>query len=600
MIQFLLLYWRPTFTLGVVLVMLYCLIRGQWRSELVIVVSLASLVFAGILNPSEAFSGLSNPALLSVAFLFILAEGVQRSGALSQLDRLLFTGNKKTPLMLLRLMFSCVGLSAFLNNTPIVAMLTPRVQKWAERNGIAPSKLLIPLSYATILGGTITLIGTSTNLVVSGWLRASGLPELSFFELTPVALPAALLTIVYFVTVGHRFLPERRAPGSGKDAGLKNCLFEVKISNPSPFVGCTLEQAGLRALGKAYLAHLQRGEHLVPSSPNEILQAGDILTFVGELNLLENLLQRRGLEKVILREKKDDQGFPIFEAVLSKSSRLVGKTLKDARFRDRYQGVVLAIQRQDAQLEGALGQISLEAGDLLLIEAHEDFDSRWNQDRNEFFLVSPRKAGAIEASNFSSFKIIYSALILLVVIVVSALGIIPMVTATFAGALAIILGRVLDPRSAGQALNLPVLLVIAAALGIGKAVENSGLAGILAQMLLPLSEYLGPSLGPIGILAAIYLSTVLLTELVTNNAAALVMLPIAVSTAKAMNYAPHTFAIAVAIAASASFMTPLGYQTNLMVMGPGGYRFSDFLKAGFPVSLIVFTVTMITLSIRGF
>ncbi len=579
--------WAAWYTVGVIALMVVALAREVARPGLLVLGALAALLLGGVISPEEAFAGFSNPAVLTVAALYVVAAGVQRTDALAVLDRVLFARAERLPFVLVRFMLPTSVLSAFLNNTPIVAMLTPRLQEWAQARGVAASKLMIPLSYAAIAGGMCTLLGTSTNLVVSGLMEAEGYAPLGFFDVTWIGLPAALGVIGYFALGGHRLLPDRQKHGPAVEEGLQDCLFEAKVTPGSPLDGQSIEDAGLRALGNAYLVHVRRDGRMQQAGPQTMLRAGDTLTFAGHTAALGRLLQRPGFERgVPALEDVDDEHetLPLYEAVVAPSSRLVGKTLREANFREQYRGVVLAIQRKDEQITSSLGRTPIRAGDLLLIEAPSDFERRWIANRDEFYLVAARP-GAPRARARHARR---SLLILVSMVTVAATGLVPIVTAAFAAALAMILTRCLRGREAADALDLEVLAVIAGALGIGHAVEVTGLAAALAGGIVGTAA----PLGVVAVLVALYVATNLLTELVTNNAAAALMLPVALAVTQELGLAPEAIGILVAVAASASFITPIGYQTNLMVMAPGGYRFGDYARVGVPASLIVMAIAV--------
>ncbi|MEZ4701436.1 MAG: SLC13 family permease [Rhodothermales bacterium] len=568
--------------------MLTALMKGIGRPEMILFGSLAPLLLTGVLTPEQAFSGLSNSAVLAVGALFIVAAGVQNTGALSFFDRLIFPQSRRLPLVSLRMMATTAAMSAFLNNTPIVAMLIPRVRLWCENHNVSPSKLMIPLSYATIVGGMTTLIGTSTNLLVAGLMEQAGYEGLGLFDLAWIGGPAALATILYFAVFGHRLLPTRIEPGGAADEGMHQYLFEFEVPPEAPLVGKTIEEAGLRSLGEAYLAHIIRNKEVIPSSPEMVIRERDLLAFRGSPALLDSLLERQGLRPVVeSMESGGHMTLPIYEAVIAPTSRLVGSTLVDVDFREEYQGVVLGIYRQDESIDKSIGRVVLRAGDLLLIEARKGFDTRWNQNRDEFYLVAPRRPEKIRPQRG---KAPLALGILVAVIAFAAAGVASIVTTAFIGAIAMILTRCLRGRDARAAVDVPVLLVIAAALGLSKAIEGSGLAAAIAMLL---TEH-ASVFGTIGVLAAVYVATSILTELITNNAAAALMLGIGLKSAESVGAPPEAFAIAVAIAASASFLTPIGYQTNMMVMAAGGYRFGDFFRAGIVVNLIV-AITAITM-----
>lgn len=584
--------WSAWATLGIIILMMVALVREMARPDMIFLSALGLLLACGILPPAEAFNGFSNPAIITVGALFVVAVGVENTGALGFVDRFLFSSTASTIGVLSRLMITTATLSAFLNNTPIVAMLIPRVQRWSEKSRTPTSKLLIPLSYAAILGGMTTLIGTSTNLLVSGLMEASGYDPLGLFDLTWVGLPAALLVIIYFVTIGYRLLPQREQQQPSTRTDDQRYLFEIRLSRTSPLINQTIEQANLRALREAYLVHLYRNGDMLPSSPETVLYAGDILTFLGNASMVDILLERPGFERVHQDFARGSRlNLPLYEAVIAPSSRLVGRTLREVDFRAHYQGIVLGIQRQDAPIEGALGNVPLKAGDLLLIEAPSGFARRWRGRLGEFYLVASNRPAVAKRQTK---KAPLALLILLGVVVLAAIGLAPIVVTAFVGALAMLATKCLSGWEARRAIDFPVLVVIAAALGVGRAIELTGLADVIAHTIVNQAIVFGP----IGVLAAIYIATSVMTEFITNNAAAALMLSIGLATARDLNVAPEAFAIAIAIAASASFITPIGYQTNLMVMSAGGYRFADYTKAGFPATLIVMITAITIISLR--
>ncbi len=579
--------WQAWMTLGVIIIMIIALVREIAPPDLTMLGSLGLLLLFGIIQPEAAFAGLANNAVLTVAALFVVAAGVQNTGALGFIDQFLFPRSVGLSGVLTRLMVTTAAMSAFLNNTPIVAMLIPRVQAWSQKRGIPTSKLLIPLSYSAIVGGMTTLIGTSTNLLVSGLMEGAGYEGLGLFDLAWAGLPAAICALLYLNLVGYRLLPDRshgHVTFSGEELG--KYLFEVRLTKDSPLVGQSIEKAGLRALGEIFLVHIRRQGEMMPSSPDTLLAEGDQLAFLGNAAMLDSLLERPGIEGVVESVASQEKvTLPLFEAVVAPSSRLVGRTLRDTDFRDYYQGVVLGIQRRDTQIEGPLGQIPIQAGDLLLIEARNGFDKRWNQRRSDFYLVAPRRPQIIQPQKN---KAPLALLILLAVVVTAAIGLAPIVVTSFVGALAMIATGCLRGQAARRAIDFPVLIVIAAALGIGQAIESTGLAAAIAGTIIGAAS----GLGVIGVIAAVYIATSILTEFVTNNAAAALMLAIGLAAAGDLGVNPEAFAVAIAIAASASFLTPIGYQTNLMVMAAGGYRFSDYFKAGILVNPIVATVAI--------
>ena len=585
-LEFLSLSWQAWYTVAVILMIVVALLRNMARPELVLLGALGLVLGAGVLEPDEAFQGFASTAVLAIAALYVVAAGVQRTEALRLLDNFLLSPSGSIKATMPRLMTITAILSAFLNNTPIVAMFIPRVQQWCRRKNLSPSLFLIPLSYAAILGGMTTLIGTSTNIVVSELLVEQGYDGLGMFDLTLVGGPAVLIVLIYFSVFGYRLLPKKDEPGQIFQGGLDRCLFELKVAKDSVLSGKTVEESGLRSLGNAYLAHIRRDKQLIPSAPEEVLRSNDRLTFTGSVAILEDLIHTPGLERVVEPISLDDEEtLPLFEAIVSKSSSLVGRTLKDVGFREKYNAVVLGIHRQGEQLMEHLGKTPLMAGDLLIIEASYGFAKRWNMDRKDFYLVAPRRQ---QQKKPMTKKAPVALAILLLMVIGFSTGVLPLVTATFIAALAMLATRCIQSDEARSEINFSVLVVIGAALGIGKAVANSGLALAVAGLFTSAANILPPII----VILLLYVLTNLLTELITNQAAAILMLPIGIEVAGALGIGIQAIAMTVALAASASFITPFGYQTNLMVMSAGGYQFKDYTKVGLPVSIIVMVVVV--------
>ena len=572
--------WEAWYTLGALALMVGALVRGVARTDMVLLGTLGLLLVAGVVEPEAAFAGFSNPAVVAIGSLFVLAAGVDRTGALGFLDGLLRPRSRKPGPAIFRLFLPTAFLSGVLNNTPIVAMLIPRVQAW-ERNGPPASKLLIPLSTAAIVGGWLTLIGTSTNVVVHGLLLAEGLEGFGFFTLTWVGVPAVILVALYYGVVGHRLLPQRE--GLSTPSAQRGYHFELRVAASAPFAGQSVESAGFRTLGDAYLARIRRDGEARDAAPEAVLLPGDVLSFVGGSEAFDDLLGRTGLERTAPAvEEEGEPDLLLYEVVVAAGSRLEGKTLREIGFRERYGGVVLALRRRAEDMEGGLGRVPLRAGDLLLVEGRRSLADRLAALSDDFALVSP--VGHLRPVT----KRAPVALALLAgAIGLSAFEVMPLATATFAAALGMVATGCLRGNALRRAVDLPVLIVIGAALGIGKAVETTGLAAVAATGIEAVAVF-----GPVVTLLVVYGIANGLAELITNKASAVLMLPVALAVAADLGVDWVPFAVAVTVGSAASFLTPIGYQTNLMVLAPGGYRYTDFTRAGLPVSLIVCAVTI--------
>jgi di/tricarboxylate transporter len=561
-------------TLAVVLVSLVLLVRTRLAPEFLLGSALAVLVFAGAVEPAQALTGFSNPGLITVGLLFVVVAGLVDTGAVHALGARLLGRPKSVVSAQARLMLPVTAISAFLNNTPVVAMLIPVVEDWSRRCQISVSKLMIPLSYAAILGGTCTIIGTSTNLVVHGMvLSETQLGPMGFFEIGALGLPSAVLGIAIVLIAGRWLLPERKPPLLLQDDPREYAI-EMLVERGSSLVGKSVEQAGLRHLPGAFLAEIERAGQLLPAvSPAEILRAEDRLVFIGVVDSVVDILRLRGLipapDQVFkLDEPRAERR--LVEAVVSNTSPMVGRTIRDSNFRTRYDAVVIAVARNGERIAGKLGDIVLRAGDILLLETRLSF-GRQNRNSRDFLLVSE-----VTHAKLPRHEKAWLALAILTGMVLAAtLELVSMLEASMAGALLMIATGCTRMESARASIDWNVLVVIGVALGIGSAMSSTGAAEAVAHSWLALAGN-----NPWLALAAVYAITSLMTEVITNNAAAVLIFPIAQAAAESMGVSLWPFVACIMMAASASFATPIGYQTNLMVYGPGGYRFSDFARIG--------------------
>ncbi len=574
-------------TLVVVLAVVVALARDLAPPAPVVLAATLALLLAGVIDAEKAFSGFSNPAPITVAALFVVARAVEVTGALEPLITRLLGRTGSRSGQLARLVLPTASASAFLNNTPIVAMAAPDVADWADRNGVSASRLLMPLSYAAILGGVVTVIGTSTNLVVSGLLVEAGEPPIGIFELTAVGLPIALAGCAVLILLAPRLLPDRRATRESFDETVREFMVAMRVVDGGPLDGVSLEDGGLRHLHSVYcVGRERRGRTQAPVAPTEVLRGGDVLTFVGKVDDVVDLQRMRGLASTEAHHLDDlgATGQTFFEAVVGAQSELVGKTLREVEFRGRYQAAVLAVHRAGQRIEAKLGEVPLRLGDTLLLLADPGFRDRWRES-GDFLLIA--RLGAPRAVRSRKAPLV--GLVVLAVVVVAGADLVPILEASLAGAIALVALRAVTLREARQAVDLDVLIVIAAAFGLSAAVAESGLADAIAGLVL---EVFAP-LGPVGTLLGLLLATMALTELLTNNAAAVLLFPIGLATAAALGVDPRPFAITVALGASLSFLTPIGYQTNLMVYGPGGYRFGDYARLGLPLNVVVVALVLL-------
>jgi len=578
-------------TLVVLIGALTALALTRLAADLVLMGALVVLLLSGTISPAAAFAGFSNPGVITIAALYVVVAGLRDTGA----TQLLATGMLRPPASTrhaqAQIMLPTTLMSAFLNNTPVVAALIPVVADWCRKYQLPVSQLMMPLSFAAILGGTCTLIGTSTNLIINSLLIEQGLNDgLGMFELAWVGLPVAIAGTLLIIVLAQRLLPRREAVLTELD-NPREYSVEMVVAADGPLPGQTIEGAGLRQLPGMYLAEIERDGHILPAvSPREPLQGEDRLVFVGIVDSVVDLQKIRGLmpaTEQIFKLDAPRRSRVLVEAVVSHSCPLVGGTIRDGGFRGQYNAVVLAVARDGERIRRKIGDIVLNPGDTLLLEARPSFVQQQRHSR-DFFLVSQ-----IADSQPPQHNKAYAALALVAAMVLSvAFGLIDILPASLAGA-GLMLGlSCCTVESARRTLDWPLLVAIGAAIGIGAAVQQTGLADALAHAVLGLT-----GTTPYATLAALFVVTVIISAVVTNNAAAVIMLPIALSLAHEFNASAMPFAIVVVFGASASFLTPIGYQTNLMVYGPGGYRFTDFLRLGLPLTLLVglMTVTLVPL-----
>ena len=561
----------------------------RFSPSVVMLCGLAAVYVGGVVDEADAFSGFSNPAPITVAALYVLAGASERTGAMQSLtERAFGRGTRHQRRQLARMLFPTAAASGFVANTPLVSMLAPRADAWARRVGHSPSRYLMPISFAAVFGGVITVIGTSTNLVVSGLLSDAGQEPLGVFEITVVGLPLAVVGVTLIVLLAPRLLPSRVAPSEDLAAGSREFIVEMEVPPGSALARSSVIDAGLRNLQGVFLVEIEReGRAIAPVRPDVVLAEGDRLIFAGNADRVVDLQAMTGLRPAAEQHfaaTGESTGRRFYEAVVGTDSPLEGATLKTVGFRGRYGAAVFAVHRAGERVSGKLGDVRLRTGDVLLLVAERGFERRW-RDGNDFLVVSPLD-GAVPLRREKA-RIVELATLALVV--VAGLGLLDLTKTALVVALGLVAVRVIRPDEARRSIDLNIILLIAASFGVGAAVAESGLAAEIAD----LSVGALGRFGDIGILAGVLLATVLATELLSNNAAAVLMFPIAMAMAAQAELEPRSLAIAVLIAASCSFLTPIGYQTNTMVFSMGGYKFRDFARLGFPLTIATIVVSLV-------
>ncbi len=576
--------YKLYFSLIVLIALIVVLVKEIVRTDVAIFSALIVLLAGKIITVKEAFSGFSNEGVITIGLLFVIAGGLKSAGIIEKVSRLIMGSNiSGIRRKLLRLTLPVVFTSSFMNNTPIVALLLPGIKNWASKNNLSPSKFLIPLSYAAIFGGMLTLIGSSTNLIVHGLLIQNGFKGLSFFEITPLGLIVAFIGILYVVILAPKILPERIKNNSLKTTEIREFVIELKVTSDFANIGKTIEEAGLRHLKGLFLFQIERnGEVITAVSSKERIKLGDRLFFTGMPETIVELQKMPGLQLVKESDfdlkNYDSDKVKVFEAVISHTSPLIGKNVRESQFRTIYGGVILAIHRNGERIDKKIGDIVLKPGDTLLVLAEEQFYPKWYNSK-DFYLV----ANSFVVDSKPVKYTIIALITLMAMIVTVVLNLIELPIAAGLASIILVLTKVVSPKKAQEFVDFKVLIVIASAFGIAQAISNSGIAELFAKWLIDF-KYL---FGTVGLLAGIYYLTSMLNTIITSNATAAFIFPFAITVALDAGLPVHPVALLLIIASAASFASPLSYQTNLMVYGAGGYRFRDYIKFGLPLQILI-------------
>lgn len=571
-----------------------------WSPDAILLTALAVVTASGIISLEEAFLGFGNTILVALGSLYVVGTALRESGALDRASEfILGKETRSIQRILLRLCPSVSTYSAFLNNTPIVAMGIPAIRSWSKKNNIPASKLLIPLSYAAILGGMCTLIGTSTNLITHGLLQSHGFEGLSFFELAWVGVPCTIAGMFYLIFVSPKLTPARRDIRYEEEQ-IRKLLVELEVTEGAEIVGQKVSEAGIAEFPGFYLARINRKDHeIAPVPEDERLRAGDHLFYAAKGGVAAkkpSIEEYPGLQlafqppRTIRRDEKDRE---LHQVVVKEGSRLVGATVGEAQLLERYGAAVTGIRRRGRRIDQALGDFVLHSGDVLLLDTGRGFRGAY-EDTEDFFLTSEaggEAPGDVEEvkEHRPGGKDLYVSIAVLIGIVGSvAAGLMHIALAGVLGVAVLLAFNVIEAGEARKSVDWTVLIVIGSALGLGRAMEASGAAVTIAEGLLNLIS----SYGPHAILAGVVIVTVILTEAITNNGAVALMFPVALSVAETQGMAARPLLIAITLAASMSLLTPIGYQTNLMVYGPGNYKFTDFFKVGFSLQVVLWLVVI--------
>ncbi len=590
--------WEIGVVLGLVVLVLVLFLRETLPVPLTAMLAAALLMLiprsdlsGGILTPEQGLSGFSSPATIAVMAMFVLSAGVERSGVVERLILWLTKLAGTSPRRQVLSLGAVAGpISGFINNTPVVALLIPVASRMARASGHSPSRVLMPLSFFAMLGGTLTIIGTSTNLLGNALLPDYDLEPFGFFSFTLVGVVGLAVAGLYFATIGMRLLPDRGSGDVVDRYDLKGFIAEFEVPGDAPAVGRSLGDLDMvRAGGMQVLRVIRRELTIAAPRRDFVLEHNDIVVIQGSRERLEDLPTAAGLRSLAelkhsLEGKDDDSATA--ELVIPPGSRLEGKTLTQVSFRERYDALVIAIRHRNRVAIGPLSKTRLAAGDVLLVQAERGALDRL-EESSMFFMARERPV-----SFFRHTKMPYALGILAAVVVLSALGIVPIVVAALGGAVAMVLTGCLRLEEFLDSIRWDIVLLLAGIIPMGVALETSGAAALLAGGL----TSVGGLMPPLAFLMLVFVSTSVVTEMVSNNASVVLLIPVVVAAAAALELDPRPFALAVMVAASTSMLTPIGYQTNTMVYAPGSYQFRDFARVGGPLNLVLAIVLPLTIA----
>jgi di/tricarboxylate transporter len=585
--------------IAIVFLTIIALAKEVMRPGLIFFSSAIFLMATGIITDKEVLAGFANKGMVTIGVLFLVSEGIRQSGILNRLAQTYLPRKRRKMVSLIpQIMIPVSVLSAFLNNTPVVIIFAPIIKKWSENLNLSSKKFLIPLSYATIFGGMCTLIGTSTNLVVHGLILENGYEGFSMFELGKVGVFIAIIGTMYMTVFGNRFLPgEKIFFNSKSSTEYKDYHYDVNIPEGSNLIGLEIKNGRSKELKGLFIQIINREGNIIETRKGIFkLLANDKLLVAGKSDRLNYIIANQNLKLsgIDLIKNVSKAKLKQYEAVLAPRFPAIGKTVHEFNFYDHYQAVVLAIHRNGERITANMDNLKLKPGDNLVLLTTDKFIKNWG-DSKIFYLTSYIR----DYRTTGTFWKKWIAFIILLAMVIgttigkfiSTPGGITFDMFYFSSIAAILLVwlKIMPHQKYTKAISWDVLITIACAFAISKAMQSSGAAETLARTTINISK----GFGPMGVMAGLFLITAIFTEIITNNAAAALVFPIALAAAQQLGVDPKPFFVTIAIAASASFSTPIGYQTNLIVQAIGNYKFSDYVKIGLPLNILAFIISML-------
>jgi di/tricarboxylate transporter len=579
-------------TLALVVAAVALFASGRLREDVIALLVLLALIASGLLSSEQAFLGFASPAVITIWAVFILSGGLVHTGIADRMgDLLLRLAGRSEGRLIVVVMLGCGLMSAFMNNIGATAVLLPAVVAVARRARVPPSRLLIPLSFSSLLGGNLTMVGTPPNILAASILAERGLPPPAFFDFAPTGVLVLAIGVAYMATIGRRLLPSNEPAVERQLRRLREYVSELRVSQASPLAGKPLYASRLSADFDLTVLGVERGGGRMLPLPDVVIQSGDVLIVEGAPDDWIPAQEQLGLElasdRKIAIEDLDENGIQLVEVALAPGSGMIGRTLREGRFRELYGYLVVAISRQGEVLTRRLGDLRLRLGDALLLRGPKD-RLEWLHERGEFLILGP-----VEIESRRRGRAGTALAVVIGVIAIIGLAAVPVAVAMLVGALAMVLSGCLSMQEAYRSIDWRSVFLVAGMLPLGMAMEVTGTASFLADRILGVVG----GLGPLAMLAGIYLLASLITEPMSNAAATVVIVPIAIDLALGIGANPWSFVLATVIAASTSFLTPVGHQVNVLVLEPGGYRFADFARVGAPLNLLILAATVLAVPI---